>query len=292
MNPGEFSSIGFIGLGDIGLPMACRLAEVGFSPLVFDLRKECIQEAVRHGARAAASLEQIARECACVMITVVDAAQVRSLVEGVQGLFARARKGTIFLCHSTMTPQEAQNLAARAEESGMAWLDAPMSGGSIGARSGSLAFLVGGDRTVFDRCKPVFDAMGHHAFHLGAVGSAQAAKLANAILCHLNFLVAIEALRLSEAHGIPEAVMIEIARLSTGKNWVIDHWGHMEATFSKRGNGEYGVEFSRRIRKDLSYALSVGHVANLPLPLTALGVELYPGAVRQRLEAGVGTSNK
>lgn len=276
-------AVGFIGLGDIGLPMACRLAQAGFQPLVYDVLPERITSAVASGARAAASLKQIAQECRYVLIVVVDAAQIHSLLQSEDGLFFNADPGATFICHSTMLPDQAKKLELLAKSKGHDWLDAPMSGGRVGAEAGTLAFLVGGPANVFEKCQPLLDVMGHKTFYLGDVGTGQVGKLVNATMCHLNYIVAMEALALASAYGIAEENIIDIVKVSTGNSWVTENWGQMEMAFLKRAEAGFTAEYERRIRKDLNYVLSSARDKCLSMPLVALGTELYPGLVQDRL---------
>jgi 3-hydroxyisobutyrate dehydrogenase-like beta-hydroxyacid dehydrogenase len=176
--------VGFVGLGDIGLPMTLHLLEAGFSVFVRDVRPEPVAHAVRAGATESKSLGSLGAECDYICVAVIDEAQMLQITEGYDGLFANAKPGTVILSHSTMPPQIAKSFEAAAKAKGLEWLDAPMSGASIAAKEGTLTFIVGGEAAVLERCRPILDAMGSHIFHLGAAGAGQVGKLVNGLLLH------------------------------------------------------------------------------------------------------------
>lgn len=276
------SKLGFIGLGDIGLPMASNLLKGGFDVSVCDLRPAAVKAAVKLGARAAASVKALAASCDYISIAVVNEAQMDLVVSGPDGLFANARPGTAILSHSTMPPAVAEHFAGRAEALGLAWLDVPMSGASVAAKAGTLTFLVGGDARLLDRCRPILKAMGTNIFHIGPMGTGQVAKLVNGLLLHVGYVAILEALNLASAYRVPEAQIIALASVSTGNSWSVKYWGHMDDLVEKHIQGPEAV-IQTHMRKDILDALIAAKAADTSMPMTGIAMEIYPDLVRERL---------
>lgn len=278
---GKNSKVGFIGLGDIGLPMAAHILKAGFQLSVHDLRKEAVDAAVRLGARAAGSVKAVAA-CEYISIVVVNETQVESLVGGPEGIFEHAKPGTVVLAHSTMPPEAAEKFAARAEAKGLEWLDAPMSGASIAAKAGTLTFLMGGKADLLERCTPILKAMGTNIFHLGPPGNGQVAKLVNGLMLHVGYVATLEALKLSSAYGISEEQIIALAKVSTGNSWVVQTWGHMDELVLNHTQPREQV-LHTHMRKDIVDALIAAKASKTSMPMTGLAMEIYPELLRERL---------
>ncbi len=276
------SKLGFIGLGDIGLPMASNLLKAGFDLSVCDLRKVAVKTALRLGARDAKSVKALAASCEYISIAVVNEAQVDQVVSGPDGLFANARAGTAILSHSTMPPAVAEHFASRAKARDLAWLDVPMSGASVAAKAGTLTFLVGGDKRLLNRCRPILNAMGSNIFHIGPVGAGQVAKLVNGLMLHVGYVAILEALNLASAYGVPEKQIIALARVSTGNSWSVEHWGHIDQLVEKHIQGPEAV-IQTHVRKDILDALIAAKAARTSMPMTGVAMEIYPDLIRERM---------
>jgi 3-hydroxyisobutyrate dehydrogenase len=202
-------NVGFIGLGNMGLPMAGRLADAGHDVAVFDLVEARMDALARRGARVAASPADAANGVDVVGIAVMDGPQVEAVALGDDGVLAGASTGAIVAVHSTVHPSTVRHVASAAG-TGVAVLDAPISGGVEGARNGTLCVMVGGDATAFARARPAFDAFGDLIVHLGALGAGLAAKLARNLIGYVSLLGAQEGQRLADAGGVDRASFHEI----------------------------------------------------------------------------------
>ncbi len=285
------SKIGFIALGDIGLPMASHLLKGGFDLQVYDLRKEAVEKAVALGARAAESVKAMAASCSYICIAVVNEAQMRSVISGPDGLFENARPGTTVIAHSTIPPETAKEFARLAEAKGVEWLDAPMSGASIAAKAGTLNFLVGGKAELLERCRPILNAMGANIFHLGPTGAGAVGKLVNGLLLHVGYVVTLEALKLAAACDVPEEKIIELVRVSTGNNWVIEHWGYFDRLIEEHTQGPEEL-IQTLLRKDIADALIAAKAAKTTLPMAGLAIQLYPELTSERRARRIAAGKK
>ena len=206
-------TVGFVGLGNIGGAMASRLVSWPGGLVVHDVRDEATEPFVAQGAAAAESLADLATRCDVISVVVLTDEQVRSVVAG---LLPPARPGTVIAIHSTIETGTAEELAASAAAQGVHVLDAPVSGGAIGAAEGTLAAMVGGSREAYELAKPVFSAWASLVVHLGEAGSGTRAKLARNLLTFAGFAAAAEAQRLAEAAGIDLRKLAAVVRHSDG----------------------------------------------------------------------------
>jgi 3-hydroxyisobutyrate dehydrogenase-like beta-hydroxyacid dehydrogenase len=260
--------VGFIGLGNMGKPMAVNLAKAGFDLTVYDVRPEPLGELRRLGATVAPSVAELAAGCDVVALVVVNDAQVEEVTLGEGGVLSAAKPGTIVVIHSTVHPQTCRKVADRAKEKGVGVLDAAVSGGDQGAKAATLTLMVGGEERLLDECRPMFAAVGRNIFHLGDVGMGQAGKLANNLIFFVNLLSASEGIRLGLAAGIEQEKLLELVKVSTGGSWIVENWewfARMREAYTTGPGGLAEVAF-----KDLWLALSVGHDLKIPLPGAAL----------------------
>jgi 3-hydroxyisobutyrate dehydrogenase-like beta-hydroxyacid dehydrogenase len=212
---------------------------------------------------------------------VIDEAQMHKITDGPDGLFTNAKPGSVVISHSTMPPAIAKSFEAAAKARGHEWLDAPMSGASIAAKDGTLTFIVGGEASVLERCRPVLNAMGSHIFHLGPAGAGQVGKLVNGLMLHLGHIAALESLGLAKAWGIPEETIVALAKVSTGNSWVMQTWGHFDHLIESHALGR--EEFiETHVRKDIRDALIAAASVRTPMPIAALAMQLYPGLLWDR----------
>jgi 2-hydroxy-3-oxopropionate reductase len=202
--------IAFIGLGVMGRPMARRLLGAGFSLAVFNRSRPPIDELVSDGARGAASLPEAVEGAAVVITMLPDTPDVEAVMAGAQGVLAHAAAGALLIDMSTIAPGAAQALAAKAEAMGRRLLDAPVSGGDVGAKAGTLSIMVGGASEDFARARPIFEAMGKTITHCGPAGSGQLVKACNQIVVGTVIEAVSEAILLAERAGLDPAVMIQV----------------------------------------------------------------------------------
>ncbi len=275
------SKVGFIALGDIGLPMVSNLVKNGFKPMVFDLRKEPVNAAVRMGAKAADSVKTMAQQCDFICIALVGAPQMEQVLEGPNGIFANAKRGTAILSHATMPPENAKDFARRAKAKGLEWLDTPMSGANIAAKAGTLTWLVGGTPALLKRCQPILNAMGTNTFLLGEPGAGQVGKLVNGLMFHVGYVATLEALKLAQAYNVPEKLIIDLAKVSTGNCWMVQNWGYMDRLVDSHPQGTDSF-VQTHVRKDIADALIAAKSCKKAMPMTAVSYQIYPDLLIER----------
>jgi len=210
--------IGFLGLGNMGGPMALNLIKAGHRLTVFDLVPSALDAAVKQGATAAASVAGVATAEVDVIITMLPAAQhVREVYLGGDGILAHVRPGVLLIECSTIDPRAAREVATAAGNNPM--LDAPVSGGTVGAAQGSLTFMVGGTQETYERALPLLSLMGKNIVHCGESGNGQVAKIANNMLLGISMIGVAEAMRLGVKLGMDAKVLAGIINTSSGRCW-------------------------------------------------------------------------
>lgn len=207
-------AVGFIGLGNIGAPMAKRLVDWPDGLVVFDVRPEACEPYVAKGATAAATPAQVAERATVICVMVQNEDQVRAVLDGPDGILSTAAAGTVVAVHSTISAEGAVSLAATAAEHGVDLVDAPVSGGAMGAHDGTLAIMVGGADDAVARCRPVLERMGTLVSHFGPVGSGTNAKITRNLITFASFAVVGEAQRLAQAAGLDLAKLGDVVRHS------------------------------------------------------------------------------
>ncbi len=248
--------VAFIGLGNMGAPMAQNLLKAGFKLSVFDLVAESVAQLVNAGASAAPSASDAVKE-ADVVITMLPASKhVEGIYLGADGLLAKIPSKALIIDCSTIAADSARKVAAAAATHGLAMIDAPVSGGTGGAIAGTLTFIVGGEAADLERARPLLEKMGKNIFHAGAAGAGQVAKIANNMLLGVAMAGTAEALALGVANGLDPKVLSEIIAKSSGRTWAIELYnpwpGVMENVPSSKGyTGGFGVDL---MLKDLGLA--------------------------------------
>lgn len=284
--------IGFIGVGNMGGPMARNLAQGNHAVCAYDLDAERLAAAGAAGAVVADSALDAATG-ADVVITMLPASEhVRRLYLD-DGLLAAIASPAVAIDCSTIAPATARAVAAQAAERGIEMLDAPVSGGTAGAERGTLTFMVGGAAATLERVRPVFERMGANIFHAGAAGAGQTAKMCNNLLLAAQMTATAEALALGVANGLDAATLSEIMRKSSGGNWplnVYNPWpGVMDGAPAGRGyRGGFAVDL---MIKDLNLALDAAADAGVPTALGALARNLYATHRRQNDAGGLDFSS-
>jgi len=272
--------IGFIGLGNMGGPMAINLAKAGHSVKAFDLSQEAIAKVVAAGGQAASSAQD-AVQGAEAIVTMLPASQhVEGLFlgrDGQNGLLASIAKGALVIDSSTIAAATSQKVAQAAQAAGIAFIDAPVSGGTGGAIAGTLTFMVGGSEADLERARPLLEKMGKNIFHAGAVGAGQTAKICNNMLLGILMAGTSEAIALGVANGLDPKVLSEIMRRSSGGNWALEVYnpypGVQEASAATRGyTGGFGTDL---MLKDLGLAQENATAVKASTPLGGLARALY-----------------
>jgi 3-hydroxyisobutyrate dehydrogenase len=277
------TQIAFIGLGNMGAPMAANLLKAGHRLAVFDLVTDAVAKLEQAGARAAASAADAAKGAQVVISMLPAGPHVRDLYLGKGALLEATEPGALLLDCSTIDADTARQLAAAAAERGLQMLDAPVSGGVAGAEAGTLTFIVGGDAAALERARPILESMGKKIFHAGGAGAGQVAKMCNNMLLGILMTGTAEALNLGVANGLDPTVLSEIMKASSGNNWALQLYnpypGVMDGVPASRGyQGGFGVDL---IVKDLGLALSAGASSATALPLGSLVRQLYMAHSKQ-----------
>jgi len=264
------SGLGFIGLGQIGRPMARRLVDHPAGLWVFDVDDSASSALADVGAKVAASPRELAERVRHVSVMVRDDAQVRAVLEGPDGVFAGAAPGTVVAIHSTIHPDTARAMYSAGAGYGVAVLDVPVSGGARAATDGTLALLVGGDSDAVDADRDVLERMGSLVLHLGPIGAGTVAKLARNLLHFTAFTAAFEAAALATAAGIDVARLGEVVRHTdaiTGGPGAILYRGAVGPV--ERTDGWYAIlDHVRQLgEKDLMLATELGDRLGVDTPL-------------------------
>lgn len=266
-------SVGFIGLGNIGKPIALNVAKAGFDLMVYDLRPEPMRELIAVGAKAARSAREVGAHGEIIELVVVDDTQVEAVLLDEDGVLNAAKPGSIIAIHSTIHPKTIRHLAELAKAKGVTVIDAEVSGGERGAYAKTLCYMVGGDKAAFEKCRPVFATSGANIFHLGELGAGAATKLAHNLIVYINMLAASEGMRLAREAGVDLAAMEKVVHASAGQSRMADHWSQTAKLLMD--NYTTGPEgFLELIHKDLRLALELGHDLGVPLPGAALTQQL------------------
>jgi len=274
------TTIAFIGLGNMGGPMAINLQKAGHEVRAFDLSKEAVSKVVAEGATAAFSAQD-AVQGAKVVITMLPASQhVEGLFlgkDGTPGLLAAIAPGTLVIDSSTIAAATSQKVAKAADAAGIDFIDAPVSGGTGGAIAGTLTFMVGGTASQLERAKPYLEKMGANIFHAGSVGAGQTAKICNNMLLGILMIGTSEAIALGVANGLDPKVLSEIMRRSSGGNWALEKYNpfpgvHEAAPASKGYTGGFGTDL---MLKDLGLAQENAMTVKASTPLGGLARAIY-----------------
>lgn len=269
--------IGFIGLGNMGGPMAANLVKAGHDVAVFDMASAAVEKAVQAGARSHASAVDTAREADAVVTMLPAGQHVRQVYMGDNGVLKHAKAGTLFIDSSTIDVQTARDVYAAAKLVGVEFLDAPVSGGVGGASAGTLTFMVGGDEAAFGRAKPILEKMGKNIFHAGGAGTGQAAKICNNMLLAISMIGTCEAFVLAEKLGLSHETLFKISSTASGQCWSLTSYcpvpGPVPASPANRG---YQAGFTASMMlKDLKLAQSAAQSAGAATPLGAQATSLY-----------------
>src|SRR5215207_3302497 len=272
--------VGFIGLGIMGKPMARNLMEAGYELTVHNRSPEKAEELGEEGANVAATPREVAEKSDVIITMLPDSPQVREVVAGEDGVLEGVKEGSLVVDMSTISPVVTEELAEAVKEKGASMLDAPVSGGDVGAIEGTLSIMVGGDEGDFERARPLFEAMGKTVNHVGPSGAGQVVKAANQIVVALTIEAVSEALVLGSKSGVAPEKVLEVLSggLAASKNLEVKGEKLVSHDFTPGGK----VEFHH---KDLGIALAAGRECGAALPAAAVVDEMF-GALKARGRGG------
>jgi 2-hydroxy-3-oxopropionate reductase len=259
-------AVGFIGLGIMGRPMAKNLMEADYELVIHNRSPEKAEELAEEGnATAAGSPKEVAEACDVVITMLPDSPDVEAVVAGEGGVLEGIRDGALLVDMSTISPVVTEELAAKVREKGASMLDAPVSGGDVGAIEGALSIMVGGSEEDFERARPLFDVMGKVATHVGPTGAGQVVKACNQIVVALNIEAVSEALVLGSKAGVAPEKVVEALSGGLAGSAVME--AKKEKFFSHDFEPGFRIELHH---KDLGIALAAGREYGVALPVTAI----------------------
>jgi 2-hydroxy-3-oxopropionate reductase len=258
-------TIGFIGLGIMGKPMARNLLQAGYSLVVHNRSRAVVEELCKEGAKPATSSQQAAEQAAVMITMLPDSPDVDVVYSGPDGVFAGIKPGTLLIDMSSISPMVARKLAANAEQRGCDMLDAPVSGGEAGAISASLSIMIGGKTSAVERAMPIFQALGKNIVHVGDAGAGQVTKAANQMVVGTTIAIVSEALVLAAKAGVDPVKVRQALLGGFAQSKVLDAHGQ------KMIERNFKPGFRIRLHeKDMKIALSSGSEYGVPLMVTGV----------------------
>jgi 3-hydroxyisobutyrate dehydrogenase len=269
--------IGFVGLGNMGGPMAANLLKAGHQVAGFDLARGAVEAFAKAGGSAAAGAAQAVADAEVVVTMLPAGAHVRQVYTGAAGIFGAARNGALLVDSSTIDVETARTVAKAAAERGFDMLDAPVSGGVGGAVAGTLTFMVGGSTAGFQRAQPVLQAMGKTIVHAGPPGNGQAAKICNNMMLGISMIAVCEGFALAEKLGLDWQKLFDIASNSSSSCWAMTKYCPAPGMVpSAPANRDYQAGFTTDMMlKDLKLAQQAAHTAGASTPLGAEAAALF-----------------
>jgi len=278
--------IGFIGLGNMGEPMATNLVKAGFDVIGFDLIEEAKKKAERNGIQIAEDAVSASKNVDALISMLPASEQVESLYLGEDGLLSKLDKTVLIIDCSTIAPDSAIKVANQAKDLDLSMVDAPVSGGVVGAQESTLTFIVGGAENNVERARPLLEKMGSNIFHAGSNGAGQVAKVCNNMLLAIHMCGTAEAIALGVNNGLDASVLSEIMRKSSGGNWSLEVYnpypGVMSSAPASR-NYEGGF-LNKLMAKDLGLAKEASESTNSETPMGDLARKLYQDLINQGYE--------
>ena len=270
------ATIGFIGLGNMGGPMAENLMKAGHELRVFDLVQASVDQAVAAGASAAASIPEVVKGAEVVVTMLPAGPHVRTVLTD-EGALANAAKGTLFVECSTIDVGTAREMHKAAVEAGMEMVDAPVSGGTAGAAGATLTFMMGGTATAYERARPICEKMGKAVIHAGGAGNGQAAKICNNMILGVTMIGVCEALVLAEKLGLDHQKLFDISSQSSGSCWSLNTYCPVPGPVpTSPANNDYKPGFAAAMmEKDLKLAQAAAQSVGATTPMGAAALALY-----------------
>jgi 3-hydroxyisobutyrate dehydrogenase len=276
IHPPDRGRVGFAGLGTMGAFMAANLVRAGFAVTVWNRTPGRASELIDLGAREAHSPRELADSSDIVVTCLTDTPQVNQVLFGDAGLVEGMSRGTLFIDCSTINPLSAQEIAEKLAATGVTMLDAPVSGGSEGARLGTLSIMVGGDATDVERARPVLDAMGANVTHLGPVGAGQWAKAINQVILAGVYLGVAEGVTLGLKAGLDVERVVSALMGGAAASWVLTNRS------DNMINDQYPLGFKISLHcKDLGIGLALAERVGAVLPVTAMAATFEDGLASQ-----------
>jgi len=262
--------VGFIGLGIMGMPMARNLMKAGSDVVVYDCTKAKTEQMVSQGAQKANSPREVAEEAPVVITMVPDTPDVEGVILGETGVIEGIKPNSVVIDMSTISPEATKKMATHLKKKETYMLDAPVSGGEQGAINGTLSIMVGGDAKIFERCKPIFQAMGSNINHVGPNGMGQTVKLVNQILVAGNLNAVVEALIFAQKSGVDVEKAIDAVKGGAASS------AQLTAMAPRIINRDFQPGFTIDLmQKDLNLVMGAAEAGKIPLPVTSLIHQMF-----------------
>jgi len=271
------TKIAFIGLGNMGAPMAVNLIKAGHELTVYDLNKEVVDKVVKAGAKSANSAVSALTNAKIIISMLPNGSIVKSLYTGKKGLVNHLADDVLVIDSSTIAADDARFVAQACKSKGISMIDAPVSGGTAAAQAGTLTFICGGEAEDYAKAKPILECMGKNIFHAGASGAGQVAKICNNMLLAIHMIGTAEALNMGTRQGLDAGVLSEIMKASSGNNWSLQVYNPYPDVMPNvpSSKGYEGGFMVNLMSKDLGLAQELASKSHSPIPLGAAAGQLY-----------------
>ncbi len=271
------ATIGFIGLGNMGGPMAKNLIKKNYPVVGYDLAPANLQSLKDAGGKSATSIAALAKQCDIIITMLPAGEHVQKVCEGQEGIFENAKVGTLLIDSSSIDVATSRTLAKKAKTYHLSMIDAPVSGGMKGAEAGTLTFMVGGEKQDFERAKPLLACMGKNIFHAGPQGNGQAAKICNNMLLGISMIGTCEAFNLAQNLGLDPQIFFNIANVSSGQCWSLTNYCPAPGPVpTSPANHDYQPGFAAAMMlKDLKLSQIAARQTHTHTPLGTLATTLY-----------------
>lgn len=271
--------IGFIGLGAMGSRMAMNLINDGFEVTVYDIRTEATKLLLSKGAKTAKNPREASENSDIVILSLPSPSKVIDVVMGKNGVLEGLKEGGIIIDTSTIDPHSTKKIATTIKEKGIGMIDAPVSGGTLGAENGTLSIMVGGEEKILNTCMDVLKVIGKNIYHVGEIGSGQVFKLINNMLVGINLIAVSEALVLAQKAGVNLNTLYEVIKTSSGNSWAFE----IKAPSMLKKEFQPGFKIWLQ-HKDLGLAMDMASSYGVPTPLLAYSYEIFKSAKALGLE--------
>lgn len=277
------AKIGFVGLGHMGLPMAINLIKARHSVTGYDLQQSAKDQLLKAGGLVATDLKELVKEQDIIITMLQTGQQVLSVCRGSDGLFTHAKQGSLFIDCSTIDVISSREVHQLAKEYHLLAVDAPVSGGVVGAAAGTLTFMVGGEKSAFDLAHPILSFMGQKIIHTGNAGSGQAAKICNNMILGISMIAVSEAFTLGKQLGLSPQKLFEVVSNSSGQCWAMSKYAPVPGVLENvPANNEYKPGFAAAMMlKDLKLSQNAAQSVHVETPLGAATAALYQQFINQ-----------
>jgi 3-hydroxyisobutyrate dehydrogenase len=263
--------IGFIGVGFMGKPMSLNLLKAGYRLIAYDINPNTLQELQGKKASIATSCKEVAAESNIIITMLPNSKDVEQAILGEVGVVEGVKPESIVVDMSTIDPSISRKIAEALSKKGVKMLDAPVSGGQMGAKAGTLAIMVGGDEEIYKRCLDIFNAMGKKIYYCGGNGNGEVVKIANNLLAGINVVASAEALAMGVKAGVDLRVLFDAISASSGQNFAMQFYAAVKAF---KGDFEPGF-MADLMYKDLGLAMNLAREERIPMIMGALAHQTF-----------------